>query len=547
MGSWRRFVLVALVLAVMAGCADEPGAPAPMLTDTTTPGDSGVGAGDGPCVGEPAGTPCSDRDPCNGDEICNGEGECVPGALPDLDDRNPCTVDACDPSAGVSHTSVADGTPCADGDACNGEEACDGASACALGVPPAIDDGDSCTLDACDPSTGITHAVCSALDLTVATTTAQATQFLYTGPNPAQTGVAAGTMDVRRAAVIRGQVRGPDGSPLAGIHVEVQGYPEYGGTRTFADGMFAMAVSGGGALVVSYHGDGFLPVSRQVEVPWQDYARAADVVMTPYDSQVTVIDLGAQGTAAIARGSVVSDADGTRQATVVFPPGTQAQMVLPGGATQPLTTLSVRATEYTVGESGPDAMPATLPPTSGYTYAAELSVDEAIAAGAISVEFTQPLPFYIENFLHFPVGMDVPVGYYDRGLGAWVPSANGRVIEIVGAAGGLAEVDADGDGLADTAAALLSLGMEDTEREQLGALYGPGTTLWRVPIEHFTPWDCNWPYGPPDNACKPLDPVCETDDGGGSGSGSAGSRSGRTAACISPSRRTACARSRRAA
>jgi hypothetical protein len=54
--------------------------------------------------------------------------------------------------------------------------------------------------------------------------------------------------------------------------------------------------------------------------------------------------------------------------------------------------LSVRATEYTVSESGPDAMPPTLPPTSGYTYAAELSVDEAIAAGATSVEFMQPLP-----------------------------------------------------------------------------------------------------------------------------------------------------------
>ena len=78
----------------------------------------------------------------------------------------------------------------------------------------------------------------------------------------------------------------------------------------------------------------------------------------------------------MARGSVVTDADGTRQATVLFPAGTLAVQVMPDGSTQPLTTLSVRATEYTVGPNGPKAMPASLPPTSGYTYAVELSADE---------------------------------------------------------------------------------------------------------------------------------------------------------------------------
>ena len=28
-------------------------------------------------------------------------------------------------------------------------------------------------------------------------------------------------------------------------------------------------------------------------------------------------------------------------------------------------------------------------------------------------------------------------------------------------------------------------------------LYAAGQTLWRVPMTHFSPWDCNWPYGPP--------------------------------------------------
>jgi hypothetical protein len=48
-------------------------------------------------------------------------------------------------------------------------------------------------------------------------------------------------------------------------------------------------------------------------------------------------------------------------------------------------------------------MPAPLPPTSGYTYAVEISADEALAAGATSVTLNQPIPFYVENFLRIPV------------------------------------------------------------------------------------------------------------------------------------------------
>ena len=58
-----------------------------------------------------------------------------------------------------------------------------------------------------------------------------------------------------------------------------------------------------------------------------------------------------------------------------------------------------------------------LPPASAYTFAAEYSADEAIAAGASSVTFSQPMPTYLENFLSFPVGTTVPSGYYDRAKG----------------------------------------------------------------------------------------------------------------------------------
>ena len=41
------------------------------------------------------------------------------------------------------------------------------------------------------------------------------------------------------------------------------------------------------------------------------------------------------------------------------------------------------------------------------------SADEAIAAGATSVVFNQPVIQYAENFLNFPVGTPVPTGVYD--------------------------------------------------------------------------------------------------------------------------------------
>ena len=52
---------------------------------------------------------------------------CGPSPM-DCDDGNPCTVDSCDPTTGgVIHTAVA------------------------------IDDANACTADSCNPATGVTH------------------------------------------------------------------------------------------------------------------------------------------------------------------------------------------------------------------------------------------------------------------------------------------------------------------------------------------------------------------------------------------------------
>jgi RHS repeat-associated protein len=349
------------------------------------------------------------------------------------------------------------------------------------------------------------------VDPTVATALGTATEFLYTGPNPIQTGVAPGTIEAKRAAVLRGKVLDRDGNPFPGATISVLNHPEYGQTLSRTDGMFDLAVNGGGPLTINYARSGYLQAQRQVNVPWQDYIWAPDVVLIQLDPQVTPINLTAPVPIQVARGSVVTDTDGTRQATLLVTQGTSAQMVMPDGSTQPLTSLSIRATEYTVGSNGRKAMPAVLPPTSAYTYCVEVSADEALAGGAVSVNLNQPIYTYVDDFIGFPVGGAVPSGYYNRQTGQWVASENGRVIRILSITGGMVDVDSDGDGSADAA-----LGMTDAERQQLAALYPQAPKqLWRVPITHFTPWDFNWPYGPPDDAVPPEGerPNCgETED-----------------------------------
>ncbi|MCP4489840.1 MAG: hypothetical protein GY820_21355, partial [Gammaproteobacteria bacterium] len=345
------------------------------------------------------------------------------------------------------------------------------------------------------------------IDQTQTTSLLDATSFLYTGANPIQTGVASGTIEAKRTAVIRGKVLDKLDNPLPGVTITIRDHPEFGQTLSRADGMFDMAVNGGGQFTIEYNKTDYLPVQRYIKTQWRDYFWAEDVVMIQLDSQVTTIDLLSTVPMQVAQGSPVTDVDGTRQATLMIPQGTSASMTLADGTTQSLTTLNVRATEYTVGDNGPESMPGPLPPTSGYTYAVELSVDEAIAAGASTVEFNQPVSFYVNNFLNFPVGEVVPVGFYDRESAAWIPSSNGKIIRLVSVTNGLADISLDPSGTIATQAELDAVGITPAEQSQLADTYTVDTELWRVQIMHLTPWDCNWPYGPPNDATGPEDDV----------------------------------------
>ncbi|MCQ8119474.1 NHL domain-containing protein [Methylomonas rosea] len=351
------------------------------------------------------------------------------------------------------------------------------------------------------------------LDPTVATTTYAASQFLYSGSNPIQTGVQPGTIDAKRAAVIRGKVLDKDNNPLSGVTIAIKDHPELGQTLSRADGQYDMAANGGGLLTLNYQKSGYLPAQRQVTAPWQNYVIADTAILVQQDAKLSTVNLNDNThDFQVAQGSQITDKDGIRQATLLIPIGTQAQIYNADGTTKPVTTLNLRLTEYTVGANGPAAMPGPLPPSSAYTYAFEMKAEETdVKVDGKDVLFDRAVPFYIDNFLSFPVGTIVPVGYYDRAKATWIPSDNGKVIKIFAVNNGIAEIDSDNDNLADDAAKLSALGITIEERTQLASLYQAGKTLWRVQVTHLSTWDCNWPYKMPDDAVQPKNPQPFTD------------------------------------
>ena len=160
--------------------------------------------------------------------------------------------------------------------------------------------------------------VASPVDATVASDLAADVEFLYAGSRPIQTGVEPGTIEPRRAAVIRGRVIERDGAPLSRARISIHGHPELGSTLSREDGMFDLAVNGGGVLTLQYEKDGRLPAQRQVEVPWRDWAWAPDVALIPFDPEATLVVSGSPDLQ-VARGSAVEDEDGSRRSTLLIP------------------------------------------------------------------------------------------------------------------------------------------------------------------------------------------------------------------------------------
>ncbi len=87
--------------------------------------------------------------------VTNQNGEVTTASImsgPPVDDGNPCTIDACDPVTGdITHLPlhVDDGNPCT-------QDGCDPVSG-VYHIPVNVNDGNACTIDGCDPVSGIYH------------------------------------------------------------------------------------------------------------------------------------------------------------------------------------------------------------------------------------------------------------------------------------------------------------------------------------------------------------------------------------------------------
>ncbi len=306
--------------------------------------------------------------------------------------------------------------------------------------------------------------------------------------------------DPKRFSLITGLVKDGSGNPLAGVAVGIHGQSEYGTAQTDATGRFSIPLDGGGTITVAYQKTGFIPAHRQVQVGWNTIANVETIVLIPEDTATTAMTFdGNAATILTHKSTPTTDSFGSRSLTMVLTGDNRAWVKDVQGNEQAVTNITVRATEYPT----PESMPAKLPPTSAFTYCAELSVD-----GAKSVRFEKPVVVYVDNFLGFNVGEIVPVGYYDRDRAVWVPSNNGVVVQLL---------DTNGDGVVDAYTdgqnQFAAPGLTDPNQ------YRPGTIYWRVEHDHFTSWDYNWPFGfpmdaiPPNNPNKPItDTPCPNDD-----------------------------------
>ncbi|MBW1818596.1 MAG: hypothetical protein JRJ60_15750, partial [Deltaproteobacteria bacterium] len=301
----------------------------------------------------------------------------------------------------------------------------------------------------------------------------------------------------KRFSLITGLVQDLNSSPITDVSITIHGHLEYGTASTDTEGRFSIPVNGGGTITLVYQKQGLITAHRKVYVPWNDIAIAETIQMIIEDSEFSTVTFdGNPETVVTHQSTEVTDEYGSRSCSMVFTGDNHAYEVdAEGNVIGTLTTITTRATEYTT----PESMPAKLPPNSAYTYCAELSVD-----GVQRVKFDMPVVTWVDNFLGFNVGEIVPVGYYDRDRGVWVPSDNGVVVKLLDTStdGIVDALDADGDDQPDDFNENGSFSDEVTGLDD-PIKYPPGATFWRVEMTHFSPADWNWPFDLPPDAIEP--------------------------------------------
>jgi len=107
-------------------------------------------------VNTPNNANCDNGAFCDGAETCDILLDCQAGTPPNTADGVACTVDNCDEVNDVVVHIPSDGL-CTNNDVCDGLESCDEFAGCQVGTSPTVDDNNLCTVDACDPITGVSN------------------------------------------------------------------------------------------------------------------------------------------------------------------------------------------------------------------------------------------------------------------------------------------------------------------------------------------------------------------------------------------------------
>ena len=136
---------------IQDGCASGSCVGKPLSCDDDNPctfDDCSVDTG---CAPTAAPGPCDDGDLCTKGDTC-ALSACV-GQAKDCDDGKSCSVDTCAEGVCAHDVAAAEATACEDGNACTKGDFCKG-GVCTTGVVVTCSDGNPCTEDTCDTTSG---------------------------------------------------------------------------------------------------------------------------------------------------------------------------------------------------------------------------------------------------------------------------------------------------------------------------------------------------------------------------------------------------------
>jgi hypothetical protein len=338
------------------------------------------------------------------------------------------------------------------------------------------------------------------LDRTVATTLTEAARFLHEGDDPLQVGVRAGALDPRRTAIIRGKVEDEAGQPLGRVRIAVLHHPEFGHTFSRYDGMFDVVVNGGQRVVLVYQKPGHARSQRSVQAGWQRYEQAPTVGLPHLSAHATLVRSN-HDDVQVALGTSTGGKVKMKAPSVLFEPLTTISAST-GGATQTLQSLGVRVTVYPVDP--PSLIEQRFvtrfapgsPMTAGLSYGFLLSADGVDAPLADNLVLSTPAKVYVDGFLRLPAGAKVPLNYYSDRQGRWDPQDPGLVLKVTSSANGQAQLDVNGDGVADQGAKLAEHDITPAELSGLSARCKPGDVVWRFRIRRFGAYMVEIPLSP---------------------------------------------------